>query len=576
MPMKRRGLFGMQSSRTLFSFIAKPGEEWSSDDSGDSDYRDPGKNSEEDEDDDEYTPKSKKPKRSTTKTNGVKTKRKSTRKTATKSKKTKNYFSDDDDNDDDDDEDEDFAADTPSTSSPKQLAKISPSSKKTNNKKINHFNGRKPSDAVGKLWGKWMPPEVLTKIFTHVIEEAGAIPFLINAGRTCRLWHDTSLQLTLWRDVDLTYGWITQTDRTMYWLCSNRLTRCTHLNVTGWKNLTNSGFQAIVDSCLELESINLSGCGKISSSSLKELVDKCPSVRFVGLSDTSADMISAQSLRYLISKQGSTLTGLDLSNNNLLGFYAIFVGIMENCRNLRSLNISNITGMTGYISMNVEKFQEGCPKLEVLMMANTKIRPVFATKDKKDESLGFPALRELSVASVNDASVNSSLLVDDDLLCRILKNATNLSLLDVRGCCNLTADCVYMLEAKSLKYLYVSHSPVTKYEGIQVILQKWHHSLLELDLAWNVYPGMSLDIAIQKLSVMSTEQPVALERLNLSGTSIDCHRIRSLLLTCPNLKELNLQSCRGLPRGMKRLYEGDKLTELIDNIDDICSESNDL
>ena len=38
--------------------------------------------------------------------------------------------------------------------------------------------------------------------------------------------------------------------------------------------------------------------------------------------------------------------------------------------------------------------------------------------------------------------------------------------------------------------------------------------------------------------------------------------VKAILLRCPLLVSLNLSSCRALPRGMKRLYEGSEVTEL--------------
>lgn len=38
--------------------------------------------------------------------------------------------------------------------------------------------------------------------------------------------------------------------------------------------------------------------------------------------------------------------------------------------------------------------------------------------------------------------------------------------------------------------------------------------------------------------------------------------MKAVLLRCPLLVSLNLSSCRALPRGMKRLYEGSEVTEL--------------
>lgn len=47
---------------------------------------------------------------------------------------------------------------------------------------------------------------------------------------------------------------------------------------------------------------------------------------------------------------------------------------------------------------------------------------------------------------------------------------------------------------------------------------------------------------------------------------------RSLLEGCPNLKVLNLCSCRGLPRGMKREFSKKYMKELRRDIDKIIKE----
>ena len=57
---------------------------------------------------------------------------------------------------------------------------------------------------------------------------------------------------------------------------------------------------------------------------------------------------------------------------------------------------------------------------------------------------------------------------------------------------------------------------------------QWQHSLQELDLSWNVYPGMSLDLAMRKLS--DDPKSSKLEILNLSGTSVSCCRIKYVKL----------------------------------------------
>lgn len=67
--------------------------------------------------------------------------------------------------------------------------------------------------------------------------------------------------------------------------------------------------------------------------------------------------------------------------------------------------------------------------------------------------------------------------------------------------------------------------------------------------------------------------------MNLCGSAVTLEPVKALLAKCPNLESLNLQSCRGLPRGIKRLYENEQLIELRNMLErkdrDSVSESED-
>lgn len=50
--------------------------------------------------------------------------------------------------------------------------------------------------------------------------------------------------------------------------------------------------------------------------------------------------------------------------------------------------------------------------------------------------------------------------------------------------------------------------------------------------------------------------------LNLCGSSVSLEPVKAVLKNCAHLVSLNLTSCRGLPRGVKRLYVYSELDEL--------------
>ena len=58
-------------------------------------------------------------------------------------------------------------------------------------------------------------------------------------------------------------------------------------------------------------------------------------------------------------------------------------------------------------------------------------------------------------------------------------------------------------------------------------------------------------------------------KLNLSSTAVGIKPLTRLLKACPTLEHLNLTSCRGLPRGIKRLHS--KREDVVKLRDDIES-----
>lgn len=55
--------------------------------------------------------------------------------------------------------------------------------------------------------------------------------------------------------------------------------------------------------------------------------------------------------------------------------------------------------------------------------------------------------------------------------------------------------------------------------------------------------------------------------LNLCGSSVSEEAVKEILANCKDLLSINLASCRGLPRGVKRLMQGTaEIKELRDTL----------
>lgn len=96
-----------------------------------------------------------------------------------------------------------------------------------------------------------------------------------------------------------------------------------------------------------------------------------------------------------------------------------------------------------------------------------------------------------------------------------------------------------------------------------MVTQKWSKTLRELDIANQLFTEEDLDLAMSYLAQAADSD--TLRSLNLCGTSIAQHTIRSIVGEMTSLDYLNLTSCRNLPRGAKRIYRGrEDIRQLLD------------
>ncbi|XP_022094863.1 F-box/LRR-repeat protein 6-like [Acanthaster planci] len=411
-----------------------------------------------------------------------------------------------------------------------------------------------------QMWGQRLPMIVLQRVFQFVVQAEGAIPYLCRACQVCRLWREAAIHSSLWQHMDLANGRIKCVDTTLQWLAENRLSHLKSINLGGWSKLTDIGLKALVTHCSKyLTSIYLNGCIKLTATSVCLLVDNCPMLHTIDLSHTNADVVSITSMTHILQTTSGHLRLLNLSGNRLKRAPIILKCLKTHCSNLVTLNISNCKFTSDFLMLHIEELQRGCPRLEVLHLAGCMVRASQVSSKVQAESTGFPQLQELSL-SVNTNVVNGGIAIDDNMLFRLLVKSHQLKLLDLRGCTHITAVGMQRLPVYDLQHLFISQCSVSRYEGIEAIIHKWRHSLIELDLSWNVFPAMALDIAMKKLSSVPGQS--VLRVINLAGTSITAERVRSILEGCPSLVSLHLASCRGLPRGMKRSYHGDCLVQL--------------
>lgn len=440
-------------------------------------------------------------------------------------------------------------------------------------------------------WGSRVPPEILQRIFQYVIDDQGCVPSLVRLSTVCKLWNSVSNRSELWQNIDLSSPYIKQKcriDRYFRWLLENRLeNNVQELNLNGWKFSNITMILSLIGThCTDIESIGFGGWQGLHFEHLKSLLQDCPKLGKLDLSDVSPESktansaVSQKSITYLTQTMGERLTQLILANNTLTCLPQIITSLATHCPNLQILDLSNVRRVSHTeFALNVEHLQEGCPNLRILRITNSCITLANVPLEKQVASPGFVNLEELSIAGHQGTeSLRITSVMDDNCLERILKCSNKLKLLDVRGCTRITDSSLVRVPAWDIQHLFLSGCYVTRQSGsgLELIAQKWSHSLLEIDLAWTTVTE-DLDAAVMAFAEKGSESP--LRNLNLCGSSVTLEPVKAILTKCVNLESLNLQSCRGLPRGMKRLYENEQLAELRSMLDkkdrDSVSESED-
>ncbi|XP_067006758.1 F-box/LRR-repeat protein 6 [Anabrus simplex] len=473
---------------------------------------------------------------------------------------------------------------SPGAASVQKSPKRRERSKKRRNRRTSDSDGEAPGKRVRRKddleedytgeqsgWGTSIPEHVLYQIFSLVAQEEGCLPFLVRASGVCRLWRKIALSPSLWSNIDLTGPWMKdryKTNAQFRWLCENRLIDVQDLNVGGWKMVAmQSAMETLSNFCPQLRGLSLSSWTGLTGENLKLIFASCPLLSRLDLSNITSEgssprsAVSMQSVSSMCQLIGNRLTHLVLANNRITGLAQIVSAIAAHCPNMEVLDISNMRTHSPP-ALHIEKLQEGCQKLRVLRITNSNVSLAPATLNEQVASPGFPALEELSVAGIAGLDgMYSTPFIDDSAVERILKTSHKLRLLDVRGCSRISDSSLVRVPAWDLEHLFLSGCYVTRMSaaGLELIAQKWSHSLVEMDLAWSTATE-PLDAAVSALAERGEESP--LRTLDLCGSSVNLPPVKAVLMQCPRLTSLNLSSCRALPRGMKRLYQGPALEEL--------------
>ncbi|XP_058421209.1 F-box/LRR-repeat protein 6 isoform X2 [Diceros bicornis minor] len=417
-------------------------------------------------------------------------------------------------------------------------------------------------------WGDRIPLEILLQIFGLLVAADGPMPFLGRAARVCRRWHDAASQPALWHTVTLsppltgrpTLGGAKAEKKllaSLEWLMPNRFSQLQRLTLIHWKSQVYPVLKLVSESCPRLTFLKLSDCHGVTPGTLIMLAKACPQLHSL---DIQHSLVESTAVVSFLEEAGPRMRKLWLTYSSQTT--AILGALLGSCcPQLQVLEVSTgINRNSTPLQLPVEALQKGCPQLQpgpcsqVLRLLNLMWLPKPSGR-VVTPGPGFPSLEELCLAS------STCNFVSNEVLGRLLHGSPNLRLLDLRGCARITPAGLHDLPCQELEQLHLGlygmldRLTLAK-EGSPLLTQKWCHTLRELDLSGQGFSEKDLDQALAAFSGIPGGSHPALCSLNLRGTRVTASSVSSVISSCPGLLYLNLESCRCLPRGLKRAYRG--------------------
>uniref|UniRef100_A0A8C5KCA2 F-box and leucine-rich repeat protein 6 n=1 Tax=Jaculus jaculus TaxID=51337 RepID=A0A8C5KCA2_JACJA len=410
-------------------------------------------------------------------------------------------------------------------------------------------------------WGDRIPVEVLVQIFELLVASDGPVPFLGRAARVCRLWHEASSHPALWHTVTLSPPVVGRAAKgslkaekkllaSLEWLIPNRCSQLQRLTLIHWKSQVHAVLKLVSKSCPQLTFLKLSDCHNVTADTLVMLAKACCHLHSL---DLQHSMVESTAVVSFLEEAGLRMHKLWLtySSQTTAILSALLVGWQW-----AGARPHDEQGASRPLSWHVPPLLQGscCPQLQVLRLLNLIWLPKPCVRGVAPGP-GFPRLEELCLAG------SVCTFVSNDVLARLLHGSPNLRLLDLRGCSRVTPAGLCSLPCQELEQLHLGLYGILDWltpvkEGSSLLTQKWHHTLRELDFSGQAFSENDLERALTVFSGSTGVLRPALCSLNLRGTRVTPNTVSCVISSCPGLLYLNLESCRCLPRGLKRVYRG--------------------
>lgn len=390
-----------------------------------------------------------------------------------------------------------------------------------------------------------LPREILIHIFKFLFENNKQVRIVEILSEVCPEWKRLCMDSYLWKKYDGTLDF-----KNMIKLKKEGYFKQTEEMIISTTNkLTNEQAIELFSELTNLKVVNFYKVEKLDNDVLSVLAESCPNLNEIHFNLYKNKYkytkpgqlpihLNYDKINNFLCIAGAKLITINLTCCSIGNVTQIVRCISDCCPNLQHLNLTSCITHSAAV-FPTKYVQERCTNLKVLHLdSNIRI-------GKNRSELGF---QNLEVFTYYDKT--GYVLLNGELYC-VLFNSVHLKFLNLTNC-SVSGEILSTLPACSVEYLYISKSKICNSQNLSEILQKWSHSLKEIDISGSV--NDSLNEAVSCFTVIPGESP--LEYLNLNATKVTANTIIKVLLKCKKLESLHLESCRNLGRGMKKVYHG--------------------
>ncbi|BFZ06006.1 hypothetical protein BsWGS_09045 [Bradybaena similaris] len=414
-----------------------------------------------------------------------------------------------------------------------------------------------------------LPPEVMIKIFQYGIDAVGFINFIPRVARVSKAWNRIASDPSMRRRLDLSSEQIVLTRKSqkcLTKLLQRDVSQCQYLSLHAQVHLGPSVVEKTLNLMPQLRTLDLTGC-IVKADFVKELPQLCPHIQRLNLSSYAQSFqkkITLASLDALIVGLGSKLLELRLTNvtavqqcpSKVLKF------VQENCPNMEVLDLG-VAGLTPHshqiFIVDMDGLACGCSRLRELFLDGFNILD--------NSSRENPCVHTFRSLQVYSQSTHNHYGMDFPAFCRLFSSVGKLKMLNFSRSKHRPS--LIAQQVKEVEELYLQDmrwSDNEEEEEAICCIAAWSRSLKTVDLSHNKLNDRIIDEALFQFEKSSRPDEYPLEILNLSNSNVTARGVVHVISACKNLQEINLSSCRELPRGSKREFCRGEFNSLVKSL----------